>query len=83
MKWADMSMIIQEAIFGTKRVGFLSIRTGMGSVYSEDYKLYVHILRPRLRVELFNVANNVKEVYLVKDHSPLPYMVVKSMRATA
>ncbi|MDD3217668.1 MAG: alpha-L-fucosidase [Lachnospiraceae bacterium] len=66
-----------EAIFGTKRVGLYPYELEWAQFTQKDYKLYVHILQPRLRVELLNVANNVKEVYLVKDHSPLPYMVGK------
>lgn len=56
-----------EAIFGTKRVDLYPYDLEWAQLTRKDYKLYVHVLRPQMRVELLNVANRVKSAYLVRD----------------
>ena len=38
---------------------------------AKDYKLFVHVLKPRMRIELLNMANGVKRAYLVKNGQEL------------
>lgn len=62
-----------EAIYGTKRVSVYPYELEWAQFTQKDYKLFVHILQPKLRIELLNIANQVRKVYIVKDGSELPY----------
>ena len=61
----------EEAIFGTKCVGVYPYELQWAELTGKDHKLYVHMLAPRMRIELLGIANSVKGAYLVKDHTPL------------
>ncbi|PWJ29106.1 alpha-L-fucosidase [Faecalicatena orotica] len=60
-----------EAIFGTKRVDLYPYDLEWAQLTRKDHKLYVHVLRPQMRIELLNVANRVKGAYLVRDGQKL------------
>ena len=66
-----------EAIYGTKRVGLYPYELEWAQFTSKDYKLYVHILQPRMRVEIINIVNNVTRAYVVKDGRELEFKVGK------
>lgn len=60
-----------EAVYGTRSVGVYPYDLEWAQLTRKDYQLFVHILQPRVRIELLGVANHVKGAYLVKDHTPL------------
>lgn len=63
----------EEAIFGTKRVGIYAYELDWGMLTRKDHKLYVHVFKPRRRVELINIGNQIKGAYLVADKRALEY----------
>lgn len=66
-----------EAIYGTKRVALYHYELEWAQFTSKDYKLFVHILQPRMRVEVINIANQVKRAYIVRDGRELEFTVGK------
>lgn len=54
-----------EAIYGTETVGIYPYEIPGLEFTRRPYKLYVHVLSPRIRIELLNVANKLKGAYLV------------------
>lgn len=62
-----------EAIFETKRVGVYAYELDWGLLTRKDYKLYVHVFKPRVRVELLNIANKITGAYLVPDKRELEF----------
>lgn len=60
-----------EAIFGTKRVDSYPYDLEWAQLTRKEYRLYVHVLRPQMRIELLNVGNQVKRAYLVRDGQEL------------
>ena len=60
-----------EAIFGTKRVDCYPYDLEWAQLTRKEYRLYVHVLRPQMRIELLNVGNQVKRAYLVRDGQEL------------
>ncbi|MDD2973270.1 MAG: alpha-L-fucosidase [Lachnospiraceae bacterium] len=67
-----------EAVYGTKRVGIYAYELEWAQFTRKDYKLYVHVLQPRVRIELLNVGNQITGAYLVKDHRTLPFSFEKT-----
>ena len=63
----------EEAIFGTKRVGIYAYELDWGMLTRKDHKLYVHVFKPRRRVELINIANRITGAYLVADKRELEF----------
>lgn len=66
-----------QAVYGTKRIGIYPYELEWAQLTVKDYQLFVHVLQPRIRVELINIANKVKKVYLVKDGRNLKFTVGK------
>ncbi len=62
-----------EGIFGTKHVGIYTYDLDWGMFTRKDYKLYVHVFKPRIRLEFLNIGNKVTGAYLVSDKSELEY----------
>ncbi len=62
-----------EALFGTKPVGVYAYELDWGMITRKDYKLYVHVFKPRIRVELLNIGNKITGAYLVPDKRELPF----------
>jgi alpha-L-fucosidase len=62
----------EEAIFGTKRVDGYVYELQGAELTRKDYKLFVHVFDPRTRLELLNIANRIKNAYLVRDGRKLP-----------
>lgn len=60
-----------EAIFGTRRVNYYPYELEWAEFTEKDNQLYVHVLEPRNRIELPNVANQVLSAYLVEDKREL------------
>ncbi|MBQ7795824.1 MAG: alpha-L-fucosidase [Lachnospiraceae bacterium] len=63
----------EEAIFGTKRMGIYPYELDWGLLTRKDHKIYVHVFKPRVRVELLNIANKIKRAYLVPDKRELEF----------
>lgn len=63
----------EEAIFGTKRVGVYAYELDWGMLTRKDHKLYVHVFKPRRRVELLNIANKITGAYMVSDKRKLEF----------
>lgn len=62
-----------EAIFGTKRVGIYAYELDWGMLTRKDHKLYVHVFKPRRRVDLLNIGNKITGAYLVTDKRKLEF----------
>jgi len=62
-----------EAIHGTKCLDYYAYELEWAELTQKDHKLFVHIMRPIIRIELENVANKIKRAYLVKDGNELPF----------
>ncbi|MCD7868341.1 MAG: alpha-L-fucosidase [Clostridiales bacterium] len=62
-----------EAIFGTKRMGVYPYELDWGILTRKDYKIFIHVFKPRIRAELLNIGNKVKGAYLVPDGRPLEF----------
>lgn len=60
-----------EAIYGTQSVDMYPYDLEWAQLTRKNYKLYVHVFRPQMRLELLNVANKVKRAYLVRDNREL------------
>ena len=60
-----------EAVFSTRRVDLYPYDLEWAQLTRKEHKLYVHVLRPQMRIELLNVANRVKGAYLVRNHQEL------------
>lgn len=67
-----------EAIYGTKTVGIYPYDIPGIEFTRRDHKLYVHVLSPRIRIELLNIGNSLKGAYLVSTKQPLEYSVGKT-----
>ncbi len=66
-----------EAIYDSKRVDIYAYELEWAQFTRKDYKLFVHMLQPKIRIELLNVGNRVKRAYLLKDGTELSYKVMK------
>ena len=62
----------EEAIFGTKRVDGYSYELQGAELTRKDYKLFIHVFDPKMRIELLNVANRIECAYVVRDGRKLP-----------
>jgi len=62
-----------EAIYGAKRMGIYPYEVDWGLLTRKDYKLYLHVFKPRVRLELLNIANTITGAYLVADGRKLPF----------
>ena len=61
-----------EAIYATRSVGVYPFEVPGIEMTAKPHRLYIHVLSPRIRIELLNIANHFKGAYLVRDHNPLP-----------
>lgn len=68
----------EEAIFGGKRVGVYAYELDWGELTRKDHKLFVHVFKPRRRVELLNIGNTITGAYLVCDKRKLEYTTAKT-----
>jgi alpha-L-fucosidase len=62
-----------EAIYGTKPVGIYPYEIPGIEFTRREHKLYVHVLSPRIRIELLNIGNELTGAYLVSNHQKLEY----------
>ena len=67
-----------EAIYGTKTVGIYPYDIPGIEFTRREHKLYVHVLSPRIRIELLNVGNQLTGAYLVRNGQKLDYRVLRS-----
>ncbi len=67
-----------NAIFDTKRVEIYAYELEWAQFTRKDYKLYVHVLQPKFRIELLNYGNHVKRAYLIKDETELAFTTGKT-----
>lgn len=63
-----------EAIFATKRLGVYAYELDWGAMTRKDYRLYLHVFKPRVRLELLNVGNKVKKAYILENGLELEYL---------
>ena len=68
----------KEAIIGTKPVGIYPYEIPGIEMTRRDHKLYVHVLSPRIRIELLNVGNQLTGAYLVSTGEQLPFNVSRT-----
>ena len=62
-----------DAIFDTRRVDIYAYELEWAQFTRKDYKLFVHILAPKVRIELMNVGNQIKRAYLLKDGTEMEF----------
>lgn len=62
-----------EAIFFTKRSTPYLYEMDWGEMTQKDHKLFVHIFKPRKRIELLNIANRIKKIYIVSNNQNLKF----------
>ena len=67
-----------EAIYGTKTVGIYPYDIPGIEFTRREHNLYVHVLSPRIRIELLNVGNQLTGAYLVRNGQKLDYRVLRS-----
>ena len=67
-----------EAIFGTDRLPLYPYEAEGIEFTGKSHRLYVHVLKPRPRVDLLNIANHVKGAYLVSTGQPLVSRFMKA-----
>ncbi|HJB28565.1 MAG TPA: alpha-L-fucosidase [Candidatus Blautia faecavium] len=67
-----------EAIYGTKIVPIYPYEIPGIEFTRREHKLYVHVLSPRIRIELLNVGNQLKGAYIVSSKQQLEYRVLRS-----
>jgi alpha-L-fucosidase len=67
-----------EAIYGTKPVGIYPYEIPGIEFTRREHKLYVHVLSPRIRIELLNVGNALTGAYLVDSHQKLNYHTART-----
>ena len=62
-----------EAIYGTKRMEIYPYEVDWGMLTRKDHKLYLHVFKPRVRLELLNIANTITDACLVSDGRKLEF----------
>lgn len=67
-----------DAIFDTKRVDIYAYELEWSQFTRKDNKLFVHMLQPKIRIELLNVGNKVKRAYLIKDGTELSFKMMRT-----
>ena len=67
-----------EAIFDTERLPMYPYEAEGIEFTGRSHRLYVHVLKPRPRVDLLNIANKVKGAYLVSTGQPLVSRYMKA-----
>ena len=67
-----------EAIYGTRPLGVYAYEIPGIEFTGREHKLYVHVLSPRIRIELMNVGNRLTGAYLVSSGQKLEYRFMKS-----
>lgn len=67
-----------EAIFDTDRLPLYPYEAEGIEFTGKSHRLYVHVLKPRPRVDLLNIANHVKGAYLVSTGQPLVSRFMKA-----
>jgi len=65
-----------EAIYGTKRMEIYPYEVDWGMLTRKDHKLYLHVFKPRVRLELLNIANTITDACLVSDGRKLEFDAV-------
>lgn len=61
-----------EAVFDTKRVDGYAYELDWAEITRKDYKLFIHMLTPKSRIELLNVGNNIRDAVVLDDGRKLP-----------
>ena len=61
-----------DAIFQTKRVDGYAYELEWAEITRKDYRLYLHVLEPKKRLELINIGNHVRRAYVLRDGRELP-----------
>lgn len=67
-----------DAIYGTRHAGIYPYELEWAQFTVKDYKLFVHVLQPRIRLELLNIGNQVKRAYVLRDGRELEFFVRKT-----
>lgn len=67
-----------EAIYGTKIMPIYPYDIPGIEFTRREHKLYVHVLSPRIRVELLNIGNQVSKAYILSTGQELTYRVERS-----
>lgn len=54
-------------------MGIYPYELDWGMLTRKDHRLYLHVFKPRVRLELLNIANTITGAYLVSDKRALEY----------
>jgi alpha-L-fucosidase len=63
-----------EGIFGTHGIDYYSYEPIGLELTQKPQKLFVHVLTPRYRVELFNIGNKITNAYLLHNKEKLEFV---------
>lgn len=63
----------EDALFGTKPFGEYCYDIPGITFTRKDYKIFAHILKKRSRLEILNIGNKVKAVYVLGNNEKLEY----------
>jgi alpha-L-fucosidase len=64
-----------EGIFATRTLDVYPYELDWGELTGKDNKLFIHVFKPRKRLELLNCLAHVKRAYLLKDNRELEWLV--------
>jgi alpha-L-fucosidase len=68
-----------DGIFKTKAVVGNPYEIDYGLITRTDYRIFVHVLyKGKYRLELQNIANRIKKVYVLNSHESLEYSDIKA-----
>lgn len=62
-----------EAIFETKPLGIYPYELDWGIMTRKEHKLYLHVFKPKRRVEILNIRGSFTKAYLVEDGRELEF----------
>ncbi|MEG0692964.1 MAG: alpha-L-fucosidase [Oscillospiraceae bacterium] len=63
-----------DALFATKLLGNYCYDIAGIQLTRKDYKLFMHILKNRSKLEILNIGNTVEKVYVLEDNKELDYV---------
>lgn len=68
----------QEGIFGTQPLEVYPYELDWGTLTGKPYQLFIHVLKPRKRLELLNVGNHIKEARVLGTGEKLEFRCSKT-----
>lgn len=64
-----------DGVFGTRRIDVYPYELDWAEFTGKDHKLFIHVFKPRKRLEILNCGNNVTKAYVLRDGRELEFDV--------